>query len=49
MGSLDDHRLAMAAMALASKCGGIVNGSESCAVSDPGFIERLMTIGGGDA
>ena len=47
--SMDDHRLAMAAMALASKCGGIVNGAEACAVSEPGFIERLMTIGGGDA
>ena len=41
-----DHRLAMTAMALASKCGGIVSGSEACTVSDPGFIERLMAIGG---
>ncbi len=46
--SMEDHRLAMTAMALASKCGGIVNGSEVCKVSDPGFIDRLMAIGGGD-
>jgi len=43
-----DHRLAMTAMVLASKCGGRVSGPEACAISDPGFIERLMAIGGRD-
>ena len=42
--SLGDHRLAMTAMALASKCGGSVNGAEVCAVSDPDFIEKLMIL-----
>ena len=40
-----DHRAAMTAMVLASKCGGIVAGTEVCAVSDPDFIERLMGMG----
>ncbi|MED5159086.1 MAG: hypothetical protein VYD62_02590 [Candidatus Thermoplasmatota archaeon] len=42
--SLGDHRLAMTAMTLASKCGGSVNGAEVCAVSDPDFIEKLMIL-----
>ncbi len=40
-----DHRIAMTAMALASKCGGSVAGTEVCAVSDPDFIERLLGMG----
>ncbi len=40
-----DHRVAMTAMALASKCGGSVDGADVCAVSDPDFIEKLMTLG----
>jgi len=40
-----DHRVAMTAMALASKCGGSVDGTEVCAVSDPDFIEKLMKLG----
>ncbi len=39
-----DHRLAMTAMALASKCGGSVTGADVCAVSDPDFIEKLMML-----
>jgi 3-phosphoshikimate 1-carboxyvinyltransferase len=39
-----DHRLAMTAMALASKCGGSVVGADVCAVSDPDFIEKLMML-----
>ena len=39
-----DHRVAMTAMALASKCGGSVVGAEICAVSDPDFIEKLMRL-----
>ena len=42
--SQGDHRLAMTAMALASKCGGSVIGAEVCAVSDPDFIEKLMIL-----
>jgi 3-phosphoshikimate 1-carboxyvinyltransferase len=42
--SQGDHRLAMTAMALASKCGGSVSGAEVCAVSDPDFIEKLMIL-----
>ena len=42
--SQGDHRLAMTAMALASKCGGSVSGAEVCAVSDPDFIEKLMIV-----
>ena len=40
-----DHRLAMTAMALASKCGGVVCEPEICSVSDPGFIPRLLGLG----
>jgi len=40
-----DHRVAMTAMALASKCGGSVTGAEVCAVSDPDFIEKLLGMG----
>ncbi len=40
-----DHRVAMTAMVLASKCGGSVAGAEVCAVSDPDFIEKLMILG----
>ena len=40
-----DHRVAMTAMALASKCGGSVAGAEVCAVSDPDFIEKLLGMG----
>ena len=40
-----DHRLAMTAMALASKCGGEISESEICEVSDPGFIPRLLGLG----
>ena len=40
-----DHRAAMTAMVLASKCGGSVAGTEVCAVSDPDFIERLLGMG----
>jgi 3-phosphoshikimate 1-carboxyvinyltransferase len=43
--SQGDHRLAMTAMILASKCGGSVNGAEVCAVSDPDFIDKLMILG----
>ena len=39
-----DHRIAMTAMALASKCGGSVAGAGVCAVSDPDFIEKLMIL-----
>ena len=39
-----DHRVAMTAMVLASKCGGSVAGAEVCAVSDPDFIEKLMIL-----
>jgi 3-phosphoshikimate 1-carboxyvinyltransferase len=42
--SQGDHRLAMTAMALASKCGGSVSGAKVCAVSDPDFIEKLMIL-----
>jgi len=42
--SQGDHRLAMTAMALASKCGGSVIGADVCAVSDPDFIEKLMML-----
>jgi len=42
--SQGDHRLAMTAMTLASKCGGSVSGAEVCAVSDPDFIEKLMIL-----
>ena len=42
--SRKDHRLAMTAMALASKCGGSVAGADVCAVSDPDFIEKLMML-----
>tara|TARA_B100000586_G_scaffold237101_1_gene188246 strand:+ start:58 stop:639 length:582 start_codon:yes stop_codon:yes gene_type:complete len=44
-----DHRLAMTAMILAGKVGGEIVNPEICAVTDPGFIERLMATGGGDA
>jgi len=40
-----DHRLAMTAIALASKYGGVVSEPEICAVSDPGFIPRLLGLG----
>ena len=40
-----DHRVAMTAMALASKCGGSVAGAAVCAVSDPDFIEKLLGMG----
>ncbi len=43
--SQGDHRIAMTAMALASKCGGSVVGAEVCAVSDPDFIEKLLGMG----
>ena len=43
--SHQDHRLAMTAMALASSCGGVVSEPEICAVSDPGFIPRLLGLG----
>ena len=43
--SHQDHRLAMTAMALASSCGGVVSEPEICAVSDPGFISRLLGLG----
>ena len=39
-----DHRVAMTAMILASKCGGSVAGAEVCAGSDPDFIEKLMIL-----
>ena len=42
--SQGDHRLAMTAMVLASKCGGSVAGADVCAVSDPDFIEKLMML-----
>ena len=42
--SQGDHRLAMTAMVLASKCGGSVAGADVCAVSDPDFIEKLMIL-----
>ena len=42
--SQGDHRLAMTAMTLASKCGGSVAGAEVCAVTDPDFIEKLMML-----
>ena len=42
--SQGDHRLAMTAMVLASKCGGSVAGAEVCAVTDPDFIEKLMML-----
>ncbi len=40
-----DHRLAMTAMALASKFGGDVCEPEISGVSDPGFISRLLNLG----
>lgn len=40
-----DHRLAMTAMALASRCGGVISEPEICAISDPGFISRLIGLG----
>ncbi|MFL2493952.1 MAG: 3-phosphoshikimate 1-carboxyvinyltransferase [Candidatus Thalassarchaeum sp.] len=40
-----DHRLAMTAMALASRYGGVISEPEICAVSDPGFISRLIGLG----
>ena len=43
--SHQDHRLAMTAIALASRCGGVVSEPEICAVSDPGFIARLLELG----
>ena len=42
--SQGDHRLAMTAMVLSSKCGGSVAGADVCAVSDPDFIEKLMML-----
>jgi 3-phosphoshikimate 1-carboxyvinyltransferase len=42
--SQGDHRLAMTAMVLASKCGGSVAGADVCAVSDPDFIKKLMRL-----
>jgi 3-phosphoshikimate 1-carboxyvinyltransferase len=39
-----DHRLAMTAMALASRYGGVVSEPEICAVSDPDFITRLLDL-----
>jgi len=40
-----DHRLAMTAMVLASRCGGTISNHEICSVSDPGFIPRLLGLG----
>ena len=40
-----DHRLAMTAMALASKYGGTVCEPEICSVSDPGFVSRILGLG----
>ena len=40
-----DHRLAMTAMILASKFGGEICEPEISAVSDPGFISRLLELG----
>ena len=40
-----DHRLAMTAMALASRFGGSVRNAEISSVSDPGFITRLLDLG----
>ena len=40
-----DHRLAMTAMVLASKFGGEICEPEISAVSDPGFISRLLELG----
>jgi 3-phosphoshikimate 1-carboxyvinyltransferase len=42
--SQGDHRLAMTAMVLASKCGGSVAGADVCTVSDPDFIKKLMRL-----
>ena len=39
-----DHRLAMTAMALASKYGGVISEPDICAVSDPGFVPRLLEL-----
>jgi len=39
-----DHRLAMAAMVLASKVGGDIVGAEICDVTHPGFIEQLLGL-----
>ena len=41
-----DHRLAMTAMALASRFGGDICNPEISAVSDPDFIPRLLGLGG---
>ena len=39
-----DHRIAMTAMVLASKVGGTIVNPEISAVTDPGFIERLIGL-----
>ena len=40
-----DHRLAMTAMALASKTGGVVLEPECSAVTDPSFIDKIISLG----
>lgn len=40
-----DHRLAMTAMALASKTGGTILEPECSAVTDPTFIDKIISLG----
>ena len=39
-----DHRMAMTAMVLASKVGGIIEGEDCVNATDPGFMEQLLDI-----
>ena len=40
-----DHRLAMTAMVLASKVGGVIVGAEISEVTHPGFVKQLLALG----
>ena len=37
-----DHRVAMTAIVLASKVGGVIYGTEWCEVTHPGFVEMVL-------
>lgn len=37
-----DHRVAMTAIVLASKVGGVISGTEWCEVTHPGFVEMVI-------
>lgn len=36
-----DHRVAMTAIVLATKVGGVIEGSEWCEISHPGFVKMI--------